>query len=171
MGWVVKSWHADAFAPLVGAQAQEAARRVVLRAERDARRRERVAARETADARACLDVLEGLGMEIRRRLREQREALTALTARRVAVAAETAPAPVAEVEPAPAVEVEPPPAAEVEPAPAAEVEPAPAAEVEPAPAADVEPAPARRGRTRPRAGRATLRESPLTELFRATSAS
>ena len=152
MGWVVKSWHADAFAPLVGAQAQEAARRVVLRAERDARRRERVAARETADARACLDVLEGLGMEIRRRLREQREALTA---RRVAVAAETAPAPVAEVEPAPA----------------AEVEPAPAAEVEPAPAADVEPAPARRGRTRPRAGRATLRESPLTELFRATSAS
>lgn len=119
MGWVVKSWNAEALKEFVHAEARQAAGEIVLDAERDARRIGREAARETTDATAYLEALETFGLLTRRLVRERRGALRA--------------DPVAPAQP-------------------------------PAPVAAPEPP-----RITARRGRATMRESPLTDLFRATT--
>jgi hypothetical protein len=119
MGWVVKSWNAEALEQLVSDGARAAAREVVLDAERDARRIGRVAARETADASAYLEALETFGVLTRRLVRERRAELRSGEA-------DEAPAPALEVAPAPP-------------------------------------------RITARRGRATMRDSPLADLFRATA--
>jgi hypothetical protein len=122
MGWVVTGLRTEALEALVDERAREQARAVVADAERDARRRSRAAARETADAAAYLDVLEALAVDTRRQVAGERRRLR-------------------------------------EARPASGPPPTP-----PTPPED----PAREIRVRP--GRASLRESPLAELFRATAA-
>ncbi len=120
MGWVVKSWNADALEELVRADARQAACEIILDAERAARRTGRAAERETADAAAYLEALETFGVLTRRLVRERRGEL-----RSDPGAPATPPEPVAAPEPR---------------------------------------------RITARRGRATMRESPLTDLFRATTA-
>jgi hypothetical protein len=112
MAWIVKSWRREALAALADAEALDAAREIVLGAEREARRLERSARREVADADAYLAELERFG----------RDTLAQVAAHRGERGGRSALAP---EEPAGPISV--------------------------------------------RKGRATLRDSPLSELFRATA--
>jgi hypothetical protein len=111
MAWIVKSWRKEALAALADAEALDAAQEIVLGAEREARRIERSARREVADADAYLAELERFG----------RDTLGQVAAHRGARAGRRALAP-------------------------------------------EEPA----GQISVRRARATLHDSPLSELFRAT---
>jgi hypothetical protein len=82
MAWIVKSWRRDALAALADAEALDAAKEIELAAEREARRIERGARREAADADAYLAELERFGHDTvdqvaahRRGLRSERPAL------------------------------------------------------------------------------------------------
>src|SRR4051794_29830675 len=63
MAWIVKSWRREALVALADAEALDAAQEIVLGAEREARRIERSARREVADADAYLAELERFGRE------------------------------------------------------------------------------------------------------------
>jgi hypothetical protein len=112
MAWIVKSWRREALAALADAEALDAAQEIVHGAEREARRIERSAHREAADAEAYLAELERLGRETLAQVARHRQELRG------------EPRALAPVEPATPISV--------------------------------------------RKGRATLRDSPLTELFRVT---
>ena len=73
MGWVVKSWHPEKLAELLGEQARVAGREVLEAAEREARRWHRVARRERAVADDELQQLEELGEQLLRDVRRERE--------------------------------------------------------------------------------------------------
>jgi hypothetical protein len=75
MAWIVKSWRRDALAALADAEALSAAREIVLGAERKARRLERDARREAADADAYLAALERFGRETREQVAAHRRAI------------------------------------------------------------------------------------------------
>jgi hypothetical protein len=115
MAWIVKSWRRDALAALADAEALDAAQEIVLGAEREARRIERAARREAADADAYLAELERFGHDTREQVAEHRRGLRAERPEHVAVVPEEPTGPISV-----------------------------------------------------RKGRATLRDSPLSELFRAT---
>ncbi|MEA2282795.1 MAG: hypothetical protein QOK21_3402 [Solirubrobacteraceae bacterium] len=122
MAWIVKSWRREALAALADAEALEAAQEIVLGAQREARRIERGARRESADAGAYLAELERFGQDT----------LAQVAAHRAELRSEPP---------------EQPSRAPEQPALAPEEPPGPISV---------------------RKGRASLRDSPLTELFRAT---
>ena len=72
MGWVVKSWHPEKLAELLGERAMEAGREVLEAAEREARRWHRVARRERAVADDDLQRLEELGERLLREVHRER---------------------------------------------------------------------------------------------------
>jgi hypothetical protein len=115
MAWIVKSWRRDALAALADAEALDAAREIVLGAEREARRIERGARREAADVDAYMAELERFGRDTREQVAAHRRGLRATQPERPAVVPEEPSGPISV-----------------------------------------------------RKGRATLRDSPLSELFRAT---
>jgi hypothetical protein len=112
MAWIVKSWRRDALAALADAEALDAAREIVLGAEREARRIERSARREAADVDAYMAELERFGRDTREQIAAHRRDVRP---ERPAVAPDEPTGPISV-----------------------------------------------------RKGRATLRDSPLSELFRAT---
>ena len=115
MAWIVKSWRRDALAALADAEALDAAREIVLGAEREARRIERGARREAADAAAYLAELERFGHDTRDQVVAHRRGLRRERPERPALVPDEPTGPISV-----------------------------------------------------RKGRATLRDSPLGELFRAT---
>lgn len=72
MGWVVKSWHPERLADVLGEQAREAGREVVQAAEREARRWHRLVRRERAVADDELQGLEELGERLLRDVHRER---------------------------------------------------------------------------------------------------
>jgi hypothetical protein len=122
MAWIVKSWRRDALAALADAEALDAAREIVLGAEREARRIERGARREAADVSAYMAELERFGRDTRGQVAAHRRGLRSAQPERPERPA--AARPVVPDEPT--------------------------------------------GPIRVRKGRATLHDSPLSELFRAT---
>ena len=72
MGWVVKTWHPEKLAELLGEQARTAGREVLEAAEREARRWHRVARRERAVADDELQQLEALGEQLLCEVRRER---------------------------------------------------------------------------------------------------
>jgi hypothetical protein len=139
VGWVVKEWNGDGLERLLSDRSLESVRATRLAAERDARRAARVADRAMAEAEARLDALESLGRELQLVVRTRRAAL-----RLGSAAGEVRPAALP-------IPVRVPRAIRPPGAPAPEP-----------PGPSTPPAPPRRG------GRASLRASPLTELFRPT---
>jgi hypothetical protein len=140
MGWVVKSLRGEALAA-AGASG------LMRDAERDARRIRRAAARDAGQTLAALAALETLGLEARERVRAERRALrTRAAGPVVGPAATTAP------EPSPPLVVR-----------------AAAPGVRAAAPGVRAAAPGVRGAgPMRRRGRASLRESPVVELFRRT---
>ncbi len=139
MGWVVKEWSTGGLERLLDERTLESVRMTRLAAERDARRAQRMADRAMAEAEARLDGLEALGRELQLVVRTRRASL------RLGGATEPRPAPLP-------VPPRLPRATRPSGIPAPEQ---PNAPITP-------PAPLRRG------GRASLRASPLSELFRPT---
>lgn len=139
MGWVVKQWSTDGLERLLNERTLESVRVTRLAAERDARRAQRMADRAMAEAEARLDGLEALGRELQIIVRTRRASL------RLGGAAETEPAPLP-----------------VPPRLPRATRPSGVPAPEPPDAPTTPPGPRRRG------GRASLRASPLSELFRPT---
>jgi hypothetical protein len=144
VGWIVKRWRVESLERLLEDDALEALAAVRAQADRDARQAQRVAARTGAEAAAQLHALERLGQGLRVMVAEHRSAVRA-----------TPPlaAPRAVLQPV---------VRDMRPRQIAELPPEPSAE--PADAAPEEPARPQRRRN----GRASLRSSALTELFRVT---
>ena len=91
MAWIVKTWRREALAALADAEALDAAREIVLGAECEARRIERVARREAADTDAYLAELERFGRDTREQIAAHRRELRSV---------QPAPPPIVPAEPA-----------------------------------------------------------------------
>jgi len=153
MGWVVKQWRTEGLEALLADEALAAVRAARATADRDARRAHRIAGRTSASAAAELERLERLAVELKASVRGQRAAVRS--------GAPVDGAGVARAVAGPRVVAD---AAAVAGPPVV----ADAAAVADPPAAPATPAAAPRRR---RPARASLRGSPLAELFRATAPS
>lgn len=151
VGWIVKRWRVESLERLLEDDALAALAGVRAQADRDARQAQRAAARTAAEAAAQLHALERLGQGLRVMVAEHRSAVRAAAPREAPLA--VAEPVVRDLRPRRTVEPAPEPSAE----PAAEPTGDPVATV-------AEPARPQRRRT----GRASLRSSALTELFRVT---